>query len=81
MTNKKYLLDTIASYSLDVTLAVGNATARAAIVLILSLSEPALDASAVPWLARSNSTEASRGIGKRSQFRALHRSHSLVNPT
>jgi hypothetical protein len=51
MTNKKCLLDTIASYSLDVTLAVGNAAACAAIALILSLSEPALDASAVPWLA------------------------------
>ena len=52
MTNKKCLLDTIASYSLDVTLAVGNEAACAAIALILlSLSEPPLDASAVPWLA------------------------------
>jgi hypothetical protein len=51
MTNKKCLLDTIASYSLDVTLAVGNAAACAAIALILSLPEPPLDASAVPWLA------------------------------
>jgi hypothetical protein len=51
MTNKKCLLDTIASYSFDVTLAVGNAAACAAIALILSLSEPPLDASAVPWRA------------------------------
>jgi hypothetical protein len=49
MTNKKCLLDTIASYSLDVTLAVGNAPACAAIALVLS--EPPLNASAVPWLA------------------------------
>ena len=51
MTNRKCLLDTIASYSLDVTLAVGNEAACAAIALILSLSEPPFDASAVPWLA------------------------------
>ena len=51
MTNKKCLLDMIASYSLDVTLAVGGAAACAAIALILSLSEPPLNASAVPWLA------------------------------
>jgi hypothetical protein len=51
MTNKKCLVDTIASYSLDVTLAVGNPAAWAAIALILSLSEPRLDASAAPWRA------------------------------
>jgi hypothetical protein len=51
MMNKKCLLDTIASYSFDVTLAVGHAAACAAIALILSLSEPPLDASAVPWMA------------------------------
>ena len=51
MANKKCLLDTVASYSLDVTLAGGNAAACAAIALILSLSEPPLDASAVPWLS------------------------------
>jgi hypothetical protein len=51
MTNKKCLLDTIASYSLDVTLAVGNAAACAAIGVVLSLPEPPLDASSVPWLA------------------------------
>jgi hypothetical protein len=40
MTNKKCLLDTIASYSLDVTLAVGTAAACAAMAPILRLSEP-----------------------------------------
>ena len=51
MANKKCLLDTITSYSLDVTLAFSNMAACVAIALILSQSEPALDASAVPWLA------------------------------
>jgi hypothetical protein len=49
MTNKKCLLGTIASYSLE--LAVGDATACAAIALTPSLSKPSFDARVVAGLS------------------------------
>jgi hypothetical protein len=51
MRNEKCLLGTIASYSLDVKLAVGDAAACAAIALTPSPSKPSVDARAVARLS------------------------------